>query len=343
MNYRKKKQEGSAITIRVVCAIVFILFSWCWLYYFQNDLLMMAQHVLSHGITHYNRLVGAVGITFVLYLLQHLIHKVTHLNKSFYALTYFPSMLALGMLTDIVPDPAGGITHMFSWWLIIVYLLLWGGCTYFFTKLQELDDDPNPHILSRSMWMNLLIMVLLMVLTVSVGNTNAVFHYRMRAERCLLEGDVDGALAAGKKSLECDEHLVMLRMQALARKDAIGDKLFEYKVCGNSKSILPTDGHSTLLLYPVDSVYKISWGSEEAKSLKSIKVTMLDDEYNEQGEETVDAGEHFLPIRTDNSTFVDCRLDDGRLVRLKFSQTDYPSQIDGVNVEDLFEGLVYAG
>lgn len=256
MNYRKKKQEGSAITIRVVCAIVFILFSWCWLYYFQNDLLMMAQHVLSHGITHYNRLVGAVGITFVLYLLQHLIHKVTHLNKSFYALTYFPSMLALGMLTGIVPDPAGGITHMFSWWLIIVYLLLWGGCTYFFTKLQELDDDPNPHILSRSMWMNLLIMVLLMVLTVSVGNTNAVFHYRMRAERCLLEGDVDGALAAGKKSLECDEHLVMLRMQALARKDAIGDKLFEYKVCGNSKSILPTDGHSTLLLYPVDSVYK---------------------------------------------------------------------------------------
>lgn len=199
MNYRKKKQEGSAITIRVVCAIVFILFSWCWLYYFQNDLLMMAQHVLSHGITHYNRLVGAVGITFVLYLLQHLIHKVTHLNKSFYALTYFPSMLALGMLTDIVPDPAGGITHMFSWWLIIVYLLLWGGCTYFFTKLQELDYDPNPHILSRSMWMNLLIMVLLMVLTVSVGNTNAVFHYRMRAERCLLEGDVDGALAAGKK------------------------------------------------------------------------------------------------------------------------------------------------
>ena len=94
---------------------------------------------------------------------------------------------------------------------------------------------------------------------------------------------------------------------------------------------------------PVDSVYKISWGSEEATSLKSVKVTMLDDEYNEQGEETIDAGEHFLPIRTDNSSFVDCRLDDGRLVRLKFTKTDYPSQIDGVNVDDLFEGLVYAG
>lgn len=94
---------------------------------------------------------------------------------------------------------------------------------------------------------------------------------------------------------------------------------------------------------PADSVYKISWGSEEAKSLKSINVTMLDDKYNEQGEETIDAGEHFLPIRTDNSSFVDCRLDDGRLVRLKITKTDYPVQIDGEDVDDLFEGLVYAG
>ncbi len=93
----------------------------------------------------------------------------------------------------------------------------------------------------------------------------------------------------------------------------------------------------------VDSVYKISWGSEEAKSLKNVKVTMLDDKYNEQGEETIEAGEHFLPIRTDNSSFVDCRLDDGRLVRLKITKTDYPVQIDGEDVDDLFEGLVYAG
>ena len=244
------------MTIRVVSAIVFILFSWCWLYFFQNDLLAMAQHVLSHGLTHYNRFIGATGITLVLYLLQQVVHRLTRLNKSFYALTFFPSMLALGMLTDIVPDPEGGITHDFSWWLIALYLIVWGGCAYLCTKLQELDDDPNPHLFSRSMWVNLLIMIILMMITVGIGNTNAVFHYRMRAEKCLLDGDVDGALAAGKKSLECDEHLVMLRMQALARKDALGEKLFEYKVCGSSKSILPTDGHSTLLLYRADSLYK---------------------------------------------------------------------------------------
>ena len=245
------------MTIRVVSAIVFVAFSWCWLYYFQCDLLTMAQHLLSGGLTHYNRLAGAIVITVTLLLLQHLVFKLTHLNKSFYSLTFFPSMLALGMITNIVPDPQGGITYDFSVWVALLLFVVWGGVTYLATKLQELDDDPNPNIFSHSMWVNLLIFVFMMMITAGVGNTNAVFHYRMQVERCLLDGDIDRALAAGRKSLECDEQLVMLRMQALARKDALGEKLFEYKVCGTSKTILPSnDSISTLLLYPTDSIYR---------------------------------------------------------------------------------------
>ena len=222
------------MTIRVVCAIVFILFTWCWVYYFQCDLLAMAQHVLSNGLTHYNRVVGAIVITVVLMFFQNLVHKYTRLNKSFYSLTFFPSMLLLGMLTNITPDPEGGINHGFSGWLAILVLIAWGCVSYVSTKLQELDDDANPNILSRSMWVNLLLLVF------QINRFN-----------------VDGALRTGKKSLECDEPLVMLRMHALARKDALGEQLFEYKVCGSSKSILPTnDSIPTLLLYLVDSIYK---------------------------------------------------------------------------------------
>ena len=115
------------MTIRVVCAIVFILFTWCWVFYFQSDLLTMAQHVLSNGLTHYNRLVGAIVITVALLFVQNLVHKFTHLNKSFYSLTFFPSMLLLGMLTNISPDPEGGINHGFSGWLAILVLIAWGG------------------------------------------------------------------------------------------------------------------------------------------------------------------------------------------------------------------------
>lgn len=244
------------MNIRVVCAIVFILFSWCWLYYFQNDLLAMAQHVLSQGITRYNRFLGALGITFILYLLQHFIHKITKLNKSFYALTFFPSMLALGMVSDIIQDPEGGITHSFKWWAIVFYVLIWCLLSYLANKLQEIDEESNACVFSRSMWLNLVILVFMMMITAGIGNTNAVFHYRMRAEVSMLEGDWENALAAGRKSLESDADLVMLRMHALARKDLLGEKLFEYKVCGSSQSILPTDGKSTFLIYPTDSLYQ---------------------------------------------------------------------------------------
>lgn len=254
--HRKKHQNDSATTIRVVCAIVFVSFSWCWLYFFQSDLLAMAQHVLSGGLTHYNRFLGALVITIVLVLLQRLIHKLTLLGKSFYAFTYFPSLLLLGMITNFVTDGEGGIMHDVSGWVAILLLLIWGGVVYVSKQLQELDEDRDTSIFSRSMWVNQLFMVLLMMTTVAIGNTNAVFHYRMRAEHSLLDGDFERALAAGRKSLECDEHLVMLRMHALARQGELGERLFEYKVCGTSKSILPTDGHAALMLYPADSIFQ---------------------------------------------------------------------------------------
>lgn len=244
------------MTICVVCAIVFVLFSWCWLFYFQSDLLTMAQHVLSGGLTHYHRFFGALVITVVLLLLQRLVYRITRLGKSFYALTFFPSLLFLGMITNFTPDGEGGICHATSGWIALLLLLVWSGVAYVSKQLQELDEEHNPGILSRSMWVNLLFMVLMMMTTAGIGNTDAVFHYRMRAERCLLEGDFEGALAVGRKSLECDEHLVMLRMHALARQGELGNKLFEYKVCGTSKSILPTDGHAALMLYPADSIYQ---------------------------------------------------------------------------------------
>ena len=92
-----------------------------------------------------------------------------------------------------------------------------------------------------------------------------------------------------------------------------------------------------------DDHYEISWSSEKVKSLKDIKVTVLDEDYNEQGEEELAAGTEFTPVRTDNESYMDCVIDDGRIIRLKYSKTDYPAEIDGVSVDDLFDGLIYAG
>ena len=49
--------------MRVMCAILFLCFSFLYLYEYQADVLAVAQHVLSDGQTHYNRTIGAVLIT----------------------------------------------------------------------------------------------------------------------------------------------------------------------------------------------------------------------------------------------------------------------------------------
>ena len=104
MNYNHPQRNSSTLSIRLMCAIVFCLFSFCFLYLFQSDILAAAQHALSNGLTSYKPLTGAIIITLVLQILQLLIYSLIRLRKRFHALTYLPSMLVLGFLTDINSD-----------------------------------------------------------------------------------------------------------------------------------------------------------------------------------------------------------------------------------------------
>ena len=97
MNYNYKNKNNSTTGIRLMCAIVFVIFSLAWLFFFQADILAMTQHVLSGGLTHYNRTLGALIITFVLLLVQTGVYKLTNLRRQAYALTYVPSMLMLAL------------------------------------------------------------------------------------------------------------------------------------------------------------------------------------------------------------------------------------------------------
>ena len=257
MNYNHRDKNSSTIAIHVMCAIVFSLFSFCWLYFFQADMLMMAQHVLSNGVTHYNPLIGACVITLLLYLLQKVLYRFLKLKKRSHALTYLPSILILALLSSIVPEGDSGISFSMSWWAILLILAVWGLMAFVARSTQDVESDVRFGLFSRPMWINLLFMSLMMMLVAWVGNTNAVFHYRMKVERCLIEGEAADALQAGKRSLESDKLLFMLRMYALARAHALGEHLFEYPITGKREDMLPTAKTSTgFMMYPVDSLYK---------------------------------------------------------------------------------------
>ena len=217
MNYSKSDKGSSTIIIRVMCATIFVLFTWGWLYFFQADALAMTQHVLSDGLTHYNRFVGALIITAILMILQYVINNTTKLNKRFHALTYMPSMLLLAMLTDISQTIDNGISISRSIWLVVVFAVIWGAMIFFVRQYENVDKEFHIPLFSRSMWMNLLMMSAMIICVGWIGNTNAVFQYRMKVEGHLMRGEYHQARKVGQKSLESDADLMMLRMYALAR------------------------------------------------------------------------------------------------------------------------------
>lgn len=263
---RSSDKQGNS-TVRRTCAIVFIVFSFLWLYYFQADVLAALQHVMSNGRTKYNPLLGAVIITMLLQLLQLLVYSVISLTNRGHALTYFPSMLGLALISAVNTDLMRSYAWGFCWILVILALIGWVGVCMVVKYVQNVEPDKGSRaFISRPMWINMLILLLMMIGVSAVSNTNAVFHYRMRAETCLLQGDYEGALETGMESLESDVHLQMIRMYAMAIRGELGERLFHYPVVGSSSSMLPTNGEAYFVRYPVDSLYH-AFGAKPARAM----------------------------------------------------------------------------
>jgi hypothetical protein len=255
MNFNNH-HNNSTFTMRVMCAIVFSAFTFLFLFYFQADVLAAAQHVLSDGMTHYNRLVGAILITLVLQLLQLGIFSLVRLSKRSHAITYFPSCLCLAFITDICPDIDGGYS-MGAWaWLIPLLLVVFVGVLYAAKAFQPYEpENISQGLFSRCTWINILTLNLFFVFVGLSSNGNDLMHYRTRIESCLLDNDYASALNVGEKSDDADASLTMLRVYAMSRVGTLGDKLFAYPVDGGSKSLLPSS-KADCLMYPSDSIYR---------------------------------------------------------------------------------------
>ena len=232
---------------QIVCAAAFCVFSFVYLFFYQQDVLAAAQHVLSEGKTHYGRTVGAILITLVLLLLQWGVYSFVKLDKWAYAFTYFPSLLILTIITDVSPTIHKGFSFG-GWWLAVpVGLALFYFGTRFLIKNKITLMSRTSWL--RDLWVNLFLMTGMFFMVGLFSNSHDVFHYRMRMESLIAEGKYDKALKVGRRSLATDASLTMLRAYALARKGQLGDKLFHYPVECSAKQLLPDgDEVCTLIL-----------------------------------------------------------------------------------------------
>lgn len=243
--------HSGAALMRVVCAALFLAFTFAFLYFYQADVMAATQHLLSGGKTQYDRTIGAVLITIVLYFLHLAILALTRLTRRGHALTYFPSILALTVLTGIRIHTDG--SYDFRPWHIAapILLIVFIGVVILFMRWQQFDSKlRSAPITPASLWHNLFVMVLMFLFVGLASNDDDVLHFRLRAETCMLRRDYDGALRAGMKSLATDSSLTMLRIHALARSGQLGNRLFHYPLVGGSDVMMPDGNHVRTIMFP---------------------------------------------------------------------------------------------
>ena len=243
--YYSKPEQKTAGLIQYSCALLFMLFSFCYLFFLQGEILAEAQFVYSKGITSYNILIGAIIITVILQIVQWIVNISSRLPSRWYALSYFPSMLLLAMLTDINQE---AIAHFsFGAWLwvapcvLVAYVLL----VIFVKKLHDEESAYRQDIKSQ-IYPNFIILFLMMLGVGAVPQSTDVFHYELKAERLILAKDYEGAAAVGKRSLRSSARLTQLRMYALSKQDLLAECLFDYPQYYGSQGLLDIADTSSL-------------------------------------------------------------------------------------------------
>ncbi len=249
---------------QVVCAIAFWVFSFVYLFFYQAEVLSAGQHVLSGGRTYYHRLIGAFLITLALYLLQRAVAYFVPLYKRGHALTYFPSLLILTLITDFSPD-TGKDSSMSGWWIAIpVLAILYFAVQWVLRQIEPYEpEDASPGLLSRTTWVNLLSMCIMFVAVGIFSNGDESFHYRMRMEQLITERKYTEALQVGRRSMATDPPLTMLRAYALSQQGLLGDRFFHYPVAEGTELLAADSASMQVILIP-DSVVRA--GAETPRS-----------------------------------------------------------------------------
>lgn len=243
-------RRGNDTTIAsIICGVVFCIFAFTFLYFYQSDLLTMEQHVLSNGLTHYNRLVGAIILTLLLQMLQFGIDTATCRYTKHPSITYFIPTMLIAIFTDISPQVDKGYT-IGNWvWAAPLLLLVYTAITYVSASLLANTEGPNHKSVFRILWENLLIMAVLITFACMASNTDKTFHQRMKIEKLISEAKYTDALSVGKRNAETDSSTTMLRAYALSRTGLMGEKLFEYSLIGGSDAMLPNGKSVKTMLY----------------------------------------------------------------------------------------------
>lgn len=225
--------------VRWLCGILFWVFAFCWLFFFQGDLigaaisgLFPADSVFAAWVSHHH-LVPCLVLTLIALLMALPGRILLRFRKGLYACNYLFSALFLAVITGYDGDSLLGQTYT-EWIVAGLFMLI----LFLVCKVVASVPKSGYNDRSRTLAGNLLIMSLLFCLTGFLGNTDENLHRRLVMERLYSAGKYDKLLELGRYEEESDKTIDLLRAQAMLgipftgnpSGSMIGERLFDYSI-----------------------------------------------------------------------------------------------------------------
>lgn len=243
--------NNNSTATRMVCAIIFGLFCFIFLYRYQGDILVFKQFQASRGETHYEILLGALLVTVVLFILQIGIYFITRLKGIFHAITYFPSLIILTFLTQLDTFHISYRPQGNEWiWQLSLLIAIWGIVTYIAIQYQKVEIEiPHNGIFSQLTFINLFTLTILILIPCLIGNNDRIFHQRIHQEYLIEQQQPDKAWQIGKYLNPENKNQVMINAYCLMQMHHLGDSLFTLQLPMGMTTLMPnTDNGYPLVL-----------------------------------------------------------------------------------------------
>lgn len=225
--------------VRWLCAILFSAFAFCWLFFFQRDLIsaqisciLEVNDTLSEQLSG-SGLIVSLALTVVGLLLAIPGRILLRFKKGLYACNYLLSALFLGVITGYDGDSLLGQSYT-VWMVTAIFTVVLFLICKIVASVPRSEYNDRPRTLAG----NLLLMSLLFSMVGYLGNTDENLHRRLRMEKLYSEGEYTRLLEIGRSEEESDSKIDLLRAKALLNLpsgnnpagSAIGEHLFSYSI-----------------------------------------------------------------------------------------------------------------
>ncbi|MCR5226834.1 MAG: hypothetical protein K6E27_06445 [Eubacterium sp.] len=74
-----------------------------------------------------------------------------------------------------------------------------------------------------------------------------------------------------------------------------------------------------------------------------LELDEVDADGNVIGKTNISSGTDYYMYRSDGTSYVDCKTEDGKYVRIVIDDSEYPFTVNGIDLEEAFDGIIFAG